>query len=201
MQLTGLPQKQAPSMKGPADLAHVPGRAPKGRSKMAVRASIYRLGVLCAVGAALAVIAASVDRPPASAQQATIDGGTWKFNAASSGNVVEIKYTGVPAAGLGAADISVAFDAALLRITACSAGLLDGACNPNAPAGPARDAGFKAPAITTEPIVIAVLTFDCLGAAGGSSALTITVNELADGTPGNPQPISASAQNGTVGRA
>jgi len=165
---------------------------------MTVRASIYRLGVLCAIAATLAVASVVVRGPSVSAQAATISGGTWNFAAASTGNAVTIKYSGVPAAGLGASDISVAFDAAVLKITACSTGDLDGACNPNAPAGPARAAGFKAPAITTEPVAIASLTFDCIGAAGSSSALTISVNELVDGTPGSPQAISASVQNGTI---
>lgn len=131
------------------------------------------------------------------AQSPNIDGGTWQFDADSTGNVVEIKYTGIPAAGLGAADISVAFDSTVLGITACGIGDLAGACNPNAPGGPARAAGFAAPAITTEPVTIATLTVDCVGAAGSNSALTITVNELVDGTVGG-QAISASVTNGSV---
>jgi len=131
------------------------------------------------------------------AQSPSIDGGTWQFDADSTGNVVEIKYTGIPAAGLGAADISVAFDSAVLAISACTVGDLAGACNPNAPGGPARAAGFAAPAITTEPVTIATLTVDCVGAAGSNSALTITVNELVDGTVGG-QAISASVTNGSV---
>jgi len=131
------------------------------------------------------------------AQSPSIDGGTWTFDATSTGNSVEVKYTGIPSAGLGAADISVAFDSTVLAISACSVGDLDGACNPNASGGPARAAGFKAPAITTEPVTIATLTVDCVGAAGGNSALTITVNELVDGTAGG-QAISASVTNGNV---
>ncbi len=165
---------------------------------MSVRASICRLGPLFAIAAVLAVTAVLVNGRSASAAQASIDGGTWNFAAASTGNAVQIKFSGIPAAGLGASDISVAFNPAVLKITACGTGGLDGACNPNAPGGPARAAGFKAPAITTGPVVIAALTFDCIGAAGTSSAVTITVNELLDGTPGQPQPISASVQNGTV---
>ena len=143
-----------------------------------------------------AVLLASALSQAASAEQTTIDGGTWNFGSASTANVVEIELTGVPTEGLGDADISVAFESAILDITACSAGDLDGACNPNAPTGPARAAGFRAPAVTAEPVVIARLTFDCVGA--GSSALTITVNELMDGTPGASQPITATVQNGTV---
>jgi hypothetical protein len=165
---------------------------------MTVRASICRLGPLFAIAAVLAVTAVLVNGRSVSAAQATIDGGTWHFAAASTGNAVQIKFSGIPAAGLGASDISVAFNPAVLKITSCGTGGLDGACNPNAPGGPARAAGFKAPAITTGPVVIAALTFDCVGAAAASSAVTITVNELLDGAPGQPQPISASVQNGTV---
>jgi len=131
------------------------------------------------------------------AQSPGISGGTWAFDADSTGNVVEITYTGVPAAGLGAADVSVAFDSTVLAITACTVGDLDGACNPNAAGGPARAAGFAAPAITTEPVTIATLTVDCVGAAGSNSALTITVNELVDGSVGG-QAITASVTNGSV---
>lgn len=127
----------------------------------------------------------------------TIAGGAWAFPAGSTGNVVEIELTDLPEAGLGDADIAVAFDSAVLNVTACDTGDLDGACNPNAPNGPARAAGFAAPAITTEPVVIATLTFDCVG-AGGSSDLTITVNELMDGTAGSPKPLLAVAREGTV---
>lgn len=132
------------------------------------------------------------------AQSPSIDGGAWQFDADSTGNTVEIEYTGLPSAGLGAADISIAFDSSVITVSACDTGDLDGACNPNAPDGPARAAGFKAPAITTEPVTLASLTIDCIGDPGSSSALTITVNELVDGTPGDAQPISASVQNGTV---
>ena len=133
-----------------------------------------------------------------SAQATTIDGGKWSFLQASTGNAVKIKLAGVPSQGLGAADINVAFDSAVLKIAACDAGDLSGFCNPNAPGGPAQAAGFAAPAISTDPVTIATLKFDCVGAAGTSSALTITVNELVDGTAGDPQAVTASITNGTV---
>ena len=129
--------------------------------------------------------------------QTTIAGGSWSFPVGSTGNVVDIELSNLPSTALGDADITVAFDSAVLSITTCSTGDLSGACNPNAPGGPARAAGFAVPAITTEPVVIATLTFDCVG-AGGTSALTITLNELMDGTAGDPQPIEAVVENGTV---
>ena len=130
--------------------------------------------------------------------QTTITGGTWSFAASSTGNVVEITAADLPLEGLGAADISVAFDSSVLAITACDTGDLAGACNPSAPAGPAQAAGFAAPAITAEPVVIATFTFDCLG-GNGASPLTITVNELKDGSAGDPQPVTATVESGTVG--
>ena len=153
---------------------------------------------MATVGAILAVVVVLLGGSFVLAQQATIDGGTWKFDTGSSGNTVEIKFSGLPSEGLGAADISVAFDSAVLNITACDSGNLDGACNPNPLGGPARAAGFKAPAITSEPVVIATLTLNCVGAGGTSSDLTITVNDLVDGTVGDPQDISTTIQNGTV---
>ena len=151
------------------------------------------LGLMLAALAALWVVASH----SAVAQSPNIDGGAWEFDAGSTGNLVAIKYTGLPSTGLGAADISVAFDSTVLAVTGCGTGDLQGACNPNAPGGPARAAGFRAPAITTEPVTIATLTVDCVGAAGSNSALTITVNELVDGSVGG-QSISASVTNGAV---
>jgi len=124
-------------------------------------------------------------------------GGAWAF-ATSTGNRVEINVTGLPAQGLGATDITVAFDPAVLAITACDTGDFAGACNPVAPGGPARAAGFAAPAITIEPVIIAGLVFDCIAASAASSALTITVNEILDGTAPGAVPIAAIVQNGTV---
>ena len=164
---------------------------------MTHRNNLHRLGILVAFVAAV-TIAAVLPSGLASARATTITGGTWSFSAGSKSNVVQVKLTGVPAAGLGAADISVAVNAAVLKVVSCTSGDLEGACNPNSPGGPARAAGFKAPAIATEPVVIGSITLDCIGAAGSSSALTITVNDLVDGTAGNPQAVSASVQNGTV---
>ena len=157
---------------------------------------VSRIGWLSLMFAGLAALWVAMS-PAALGQSPSIDGGTWQFGANSTGNVVEIKYSGIPAAGLGAADISVAFDSTVLSVAGCSTGDLQGACNPNSPGGPVRAAGFAAPAITTQPVTIATLTVSCLGAAVSSSALTITVNELIDGTVGG-EAISASISNGIV---
>ena len=135
---------------------------------------------------------------PLGATSATVLGGTWNFSAASTGNRVEISLSGLPPEGLGASDITVAFDSAVLQITSCDTGALSGVCNSNAPGGPARAAGFAAPAITIEPVIIAGLIFDCVAAGAASSTLTITINELVDGTAGTAQPIPATVENGTV---
>lgn len=155
--------------------------------------------LIASVGAALAVLGLLLSGSIVSAgAAATIDGGTWTFDASSKDNKVEVMATGLPSEGLGAADISVAFDSSVIEVTACDTGDLGGACNPNAPGGPAQAAGFAAPAVTTEPVVLGSFTFDCVGAAGTSSALTITVNEFVDGTAGDPQAIETSVTNGSV---
>jgi hypothetical protein len=148
--------------------------------------------------AALSVLVLFLAGPAASTQQAVVSGGTWNFPASSAGNLVTIRVTGLPAQGLGAADVTIAFDSSVLTISACTTGDLAGGCNPNAPGGPARAAGFAAFPITTEPVAVAKLTVNCVGAGGSSTALTITVNELVDGTPGTPQLIPYTVINGTV---
>jgi len=126
--------------------------------------------------------------------QATVSGGSWSFPAGSTGNQVEIKVTGLPAAGLGAADVTIAFDSSVIEVTTCTTGVMAGGCNPNAPTGPAQAAGFAAPAKTNEPVFVAQIAFDCVGAPD-STALTLTVNEL---VAGNLAPIPNSVQNGSV---
>ena len=148
---------------------------------------------LFATGIVLAMIVGS-----AAAGQTTVSGGSWSFPAGSTGNQVEIKVTGLPAEGLGAADVTIEFDSAVLEVTTCTTGIMSGACNPNAPNGPARAAGFAICPIDSEPVVVARLNFDCVGTPGSSTSLQLTVNELADGTIGDPQPISHSVQQGNV---
>ncbi len=160
--------------------------------------SVHGIAILGASVTGLIVWMAWLAGSATSAQSAVVNGGSWNFPASSAGNVATIQVTGLPAEGLGAADVTVAFDSSVLSISACTTGDLAGACNPHAPGGPARPAGFAAPAITTEPVTIARLTLNCLGGGGSSTALTITVNELVDGTPVTPQPIPYTVQNGTV---
>ena len=155
--------------------------------------------LIATIGAALAVLGLLLSGSIVSASaHATIDGGTWTFEVDSTGNTASVTASGLPSAGLGAADVTVAFDSSVIEITSCGTGDLAGACNPNAPGGPARAAGFAAPALTADPSTIATLTVDCVGAEGSSTDLTITVNEFVDGTAGDPQDITVTVQNGTV---
>lgn len=127
--------------------------------------------------------------------QATVSGGNWSFTSGSTGNQVEIRVTSLPTEGLGASDVTIAFNSSVLRVTACTPGVMAGSCNPNAPAGPAQAGGFAAPAITSEPVVIARVWFDCVGTPGSSTALTLTVNEL---VAGDLALIPHGVQNGNV---
>jgi len=157
-----------------------------------------RLVLAGALAIAVVSLAVMSGGSAVSAQATAVSGGSWSFEAGSNGNVVQITAAGLPSTGLGAADISIGFDPSVLRITACSTGALSGACNPNAPGGPAQAAGFAIPAVTGGSVVVATLTFDCVGAGGSSSALAVTVNELVDGTPGSPKALSPGVQNGSV---
>jgi hypothetical protein len=125
----------------------------------------------------------------------TINGGNWNFADGSTGNVVQISLEDTPATGLAQADISVTFDPAVLAVVSCDSGDLTGACTANAPTGPSRAAGIASPALTGDPVALSNLVFNCIGPAGSSTELTITVHSLTDGAS---QTISSLTQHGHV---
>ena len=126
---------------------------------------------------------------------ATVNGGNWNFADGSLNNAVQIQLENVPASGLAQSDISISFDPAVLAIVSCDSGQVPGTCTDGAPGGPARAAGVASPALSGDPITLSNLVFDCIGPAGSSTALTITVNSLLDGAA---VPMSSTTQAGNV---
>lgn len=96
--------------------------------------------------------------------------------------------------GLGAWSINVIYDPGVLEADGCS-GDNGSVCNPTFAADTVRISGATAMGMPGDSL-LASIGFRCTQL--GSSSLTVTVDTLADGTPGDPQDIDAAIINGSI---
>ena len=108
---------------------------------------------------------------------------------------VTIEERNMPLPGLGAWTIDVQYDGGVVTATGC-VGLADGLCNPAYDVNTARAVGAVPRGGFVGNQALATLIVRCT--AEGQSALHITIHLLADSTAGDPQPIAASTQDGTI---
>jgi hypothetical protein len=99
------------------------------------------------------------------------------------------------APGLGAWSLDISYDPAVVTPVGCTP-QNGSVCNPNFAAGTVRVSGASGAGLDGDTS-LALINFQCADAEG-STALTINVVELADGTPGDPQPIDETIVNGTI---
>jgi hypothetical protein len=107
---------------------------------------------------------------------------------------VNVSALNMAAPGLGAWSLNVVYDPSVLDPQGCTA-QNGSVCNPAFASDTIRVSGATAAGLPGDS-VLAAIGFRCTQV--GSSALTITVDTLADGTPGNPQDIDAAVSNGSV---
>jgi hypothetical protein len=108
---------------------------------------------------------------------------------------VTLQALNMPAPGLGAWTVDIGYDGSVVSATSCS-GFAGGVCNVTYGATIVRVVGAVGSGGYVGNRDLASISFRC--DAAGETPLTLTVRVLADGTPGSPQPISASIENGTV---
>ena len=107
---------------------------------------------------------------------------------------VDLNVQNIGEPGLGAWSLDITYDASIIAAVAC--GPQQGSvCNPAFAPNTVRVSGASATGLEGSN-TLANISFRC--AAEGTSALTLSVNILADATIGNPQPIEADAQDGGV---
>lgn len=109
-------------------------------------------------------------------------------------STVDVNALNMAAPGLGAWSLNVVYDPSVLEQQGCTAAN-GSVCNPTFASDTIRISGATAAGLPGDS-VLASIAFRCTEV--GSSALTITVDTLADGTPGDPQDIDASVINGSV---
>ncbi len=109
---------------------------------------------------------------------------------------VDLDGLGFVEPGLGAWTIDVTYDPSVVTAVGCNAGL-SGVCNPTFDTDTVRVTGASAEGFVGD-VQLAMITFECLDE--GSTALSPSINVLADATLGNPQDISGdtSIENGSI---
>ncbi|MDZ4278361.1 MAG: dockerin type I domain-containing protein [Dehalococcoidia bacterium] len=107
---------------------------------------------------------------------------------------VDLEALDIPAPGLGAWIIDVAYNPAIVTVKDCTPHPA-GVCNEAYDADTVRTAGASAGGLEGDT-TLANIEFTC--DAEGVSPLTITIQELADATEGDPQPIDATIDNGSI---
>ncbi len=116
-------------------------------------------------------------------------------NAPGASGTVDLSALGIGSAGLGAWEIGILYDPALVTPTTCSP-QQGGVCNLSFTSNQIQVVGASGSGLTGDT-TLANITFQC-GSSEGTSPLTLVVSVLADATPGGPQPISADIANGSV---
>jgi len=114
--------------------------------------------------------------------------------AVGQSSTVDLSALNMADPGLGAWSINVVYDPSVLEQQGCTADN-GSVCNPDFAADTVRISGATAQGMPGDSI-LATIGFRCTQV--GSSALTVTVDTLADGTPGAPQDINAEVINGNV---
>ena len=112
---------------------------------------------------------------------------------------VDLDALGMVGPGLGAWSIDIQFDPAIITASTCSP-QNGSVCNPAFAENTVRVVGANASGLVGDSL-LAAITFQC--AVEGTSALTVIIQNLADATPGDLQPIAAATQSGsfTCGQA
>lgn len=154
---------------------------------------IPRLGLVAVVAVAIAAGAGLLASPRVSAQSETIaiSSATAAPGAQAS---VNLEALNIGAPGLGAWTIDITYDPAVLSAASCTPAQ-GGVCNTAYGANTVRVSGASAMGVAGNNL-LASITFDC--DVEGSSSVTPIIDLLVDATIGDPQPLEATAQGGSI---
>ena len=172
------------------DTRRAPRGAQKGWYQMDGRKGLP-IRVMAAVAAALAIAIGIVTIASAQEELISIDSASLSVGAEGS---VSVNALNISDPGLGAWTIDITYNSAVASAEACIP-QQGGVCNPAFESNIVRITGAAAQGIIGDNSLGAIV-FRCN--AVGTSPLTVNVPLLVDGTIGDPQPILAFAQNGTI---
>jgi hypothetical protein len=150
------------------------------------------------VGASLVLaMTASLSSPRASAATGTISVGASTVAVGGQGTV-SLQALNMTAPGLGAWSMNIVYNPAIVQLVAPPNGCVaqsGSVCNPTFAANTIRVTGAAASGLVGNT-TLATFTFTC--GSLGTGALTVTVDTLADATPGTPHDIVPATSNGSV---
>jgi hypothetical protein len=152
-----------------------------------------KLGLIGAAVAALAIIAGLAVAAQVSAQDETISISDGTAAPGGSGDV-ELEALGFGDPGLGAWTIDISYDTSVISVDDC-APEQGGVCNPEFGDGVIRITGASATGLEGDTL-LGTITFTCADEEG-ESALTLSLEVVADATIGDPQDVDAAVSNGT----
>ncbi len=152
-----------------------------------------RLGPVGAVAAAIALGAGLLAASPVSAQSETI--AVSSATAAPGAQVsVDLSALNIGTPGLGAWTIDITYDPAVLSAVSCSPAQ-GGVCNTAYGVDTVRVSGASAMGVAGDNVLASIM-FQC--EVEGSSSVTPNIDLLVDATIGDPQPLEATAQAGSI---
>lgn len=130
---------------------------------------------------------------PVAAQDETISIGSATVQTGDEGSV-DLDALDMPDLGLGAWTIDIAYDPDVVSAVSCQE-QSGSVCNPFFDDDTVRVTGANASGLEGDT-KLASITFECKDE--GSSSLELTLQVLADATPGDPQDIDAATEDGSV---
>jgi hypothetical protein len=146
------------------------------------------------IGFALIAVAATFFvAVPAAAAGEVVVAGSATINVNGSG-AIDLNVQNIGQPGLGAWSLDITYDPAIIAAVGCSP-QQGSVCNPAFAPNVVRVSGANSGGLDGNTTLADIL-FRC--ATEGTSAITLSVNILADATIGDPQPIEAAVQNGGV---
>lgn len=157
-----------------------------------------KLGLGVAAAAAFALGVSLLASPQVSAQGEALSVSRTTAAPGEQG-AVELAAFNIPAPGLGAWTIDVAYDPAVVTAVACTAESAEfNVCNEAFSSNTVRVAGAHAgtPDLVGTT-VLARIVFEC-GDTEGASDLTVSVGAFMDATVGGPQPIDVEFRHGMI---
>jgi len=146
-------------------------------------------------GASIAAVAVGLlFLSQASAASGTVSIGSATVPPGGQGTV-ELAALGVGTPGLGAWTMDITYEATAVAAVSCEAA--PGLCNPYYAAETVRFSGASATGLAGDT-TLGSITFQCADSEG-SSVLRVSLVVFSDATLGDPQPIEAVVQNGSIG--
>lgn len=159
------------------------------------RGYTLRFGLVAIVATLVAGVASFAVAPQASAQDEMVRAGELTISPGNQGTV-SLEALNIDSPGLGAWQVDVIFDPAVVSAVSCSSPQTFSFCNASFGADRVRSLGATSTGLLGDT-TLASITFSC-DQTGAATNLMVVIRTLVDATAGAPQPIPAQVVHGSV---